>query len=175
LNKRKTDMSTFEEICQQAEQWQAKFIKVKTLETTADLINQPHEDYPRLVEATETLINEAISVLKEYGQLTAFTINQFHWFLFQNEDAERIWKVTPGAYRKHQVEVGSHIPPEGWQVPELMQQLLPVKITEDPVLWYKRFQCIHPYADGNGRIGGIVLAALSFCQSTIGSFLAPCQ
>jgi fido (protein-threonine AMPylation protein) len=43
-----------------------------------------------------------------------------------------------------------------------------------PWLWYAKFQRIHPFRDGNGRIGGIVLAWLTFNPSDR-TMLAPLQ
>jgi fido (protein-threonine AMPylation protein) len=28
--------------------------------------------------------------------------------------------------------------------------------------WYQQFETIHPFIDGNGRVGGVVIAVLSF-------------
>ena len=88
------------------------------------------------------------------------------------------------------VRVGQHIPPEHFHVPELMSNILPVIITKNPakkfktdfkvihddkslVNWYSLFETIHPYEDGNGRTGGIIIGAGSYYL--YGKFLAPKQ
>ena len=45
--------------------------------------------------------------------------------------------------------------------------------TENLIHWYSDFETIHLYQDGNGRTGGIIVAAFSYLQ--LGIYLAPEQ
>lgn len=142
--------------------WNPKFMRVDTIEECADLINQPHEDYPKRVQQT-------IDMIEMYK--TSYTIKekdilQMHSHVMFDQDHR-------GRYRNLEVRVGSYIPPKHYLVPNLIVNSFPVNKGEldiDLVKWYKDFETIHPFQDGNGRIGGIVVAALSYDGKTI---LAP--
>lgn len=66
-----------------------------------------------------------------------------------------------GAYRDYQVYVGNHVPPKASEIPDLMKsflnwlnnegQFLPAVITS--AIMHYRFEFIHPFGDGNGRVG----------------------
>ncbi len=66
-----------------------------------------------------------------------------------------------GRYRTIQVRVGKHLPPPPAQVSGLMRELLEwwnmeskvwLPVISSGILHY-RFEAIHPFADGNGRVG----------------------
>ena len=44
---------------------------------------------------------------------------------------------------------------------ELEQETYEITNIESLLIWYYRFEQIHPFQDGNGRVGGIVVAAIS--------------
>ena len=57
-----------------------------------------------------------------------------------------------------------HYPPSPGEVPRLREDLedhylLMVRNIDSLVEWYTDFETIHPFLDGNGRVGGIVVAA----------------
>lgn len=67
-----------------------------------------------------------------------------------------------GEYKKYSNSIGNIKTPEPWQIPELMQELLNknMKVTtiEQITEFHAKFESIHPFLDGNGRIGrGIIL------------------
>ncbi len=70
-----------------------------------------------------------------------------------------------GKYREYNVRVGSHIVPKHQEVKKLMNQLIRFINSEkgniNPVelaaLVHYRFEKIHPFADGNGRIGRLLI------------------
>jgi Fic family protein len=74
-------------------------------------------------------------------------------------------KADPGSYRKLSVKVGNLIPPPGKQVPNLMADLeryinneedsLPLLVRAGLV--HVQFETIHPFLDGNGRIGRLLI------------------
>ncbi len=157
--------------------WQPKFHQVRTVRQAANSINQPHEDYPRRVPDTEQTIQ---TMLKEYptpGELSA---------AFNNENLLRVHRLifsdTPhgGQWRQVRVQVGQHLPPAPDLVPKLMQQLETayqdqVSDLKRLTAWYDDFETIHPFQDGNGRVGGVMLALASHRLAPAQGFLAPGQ
>ncbi len=73
-----------------------------------------------------------------------------------------------GFYRRHGVRiVGSNVPTANYlKVPELMEKLIKEinqkrsDAIEHTAYIHSRFEQIHPFSDGNGRIGRLVLAAM---------------
>ena len=70
---------------------------------------------------------------------------------------------APGLLRPYNVRVGNHIPPDWNEVPSLMVELDAFLSDGSipPVLkavWgHIQFETIHPFADGNGRIGRLLV------------------
>jgi len=56
------------------------------------------------------------------------------------------------------MKVGRDIPPSPEEVPELLEELLAVtpETQLEALDWHIRFEKIHPFADGNGRIGRLI-------------------
>lgn len=78
---------------------------------------------------------------------------------------------SPGAFRRVQVFIGSDhrfIPPPGHEVEPLMERLVAYWTNPDPsipnllraFLVHYQFEAIHPFRDGNGRIGRVLLSLL---------------
>jgi hypothetical protein len=78
--------------------------------------------------------------------------------------------------RKVEVKVGEWNPPHPMFLQDLVNAIFPVFLTDMPFVhdrqkqisshielieWYKLFETIHPFEDLNGRVGGIIVAALS--------------
>ena len=68
--------------------------------------------------------------------------------LYQNER---------GNYRRIQVYVGAHTPPAAHMIPSLMMDYLQTFKSMDPINAHIRFETIHPFVDGNGRTGRMLL------------------
>jgi Fic family protein len=82
--------------------------------------------------------------------------------VLKNDQGAIIDKVIPGQWRKRAVTVGRHMPPDAERVPSLMQQFLeayhPRQYSGDKKIIavmcaHHRFAWIHPFTDGNGRVG----------------------
>jgi hypothetical protein len=144
-----------------------KFQRVDSIELCADMINRPHEDYPKRVPRTKELIEYYTN--GNDSQLMEFDIMQIHSFVMWDE-AHR------GRYRESEVTVGGWQPPNPLKVREYIKRnhVFPISRANDEYLieWYRKFQMIHPFEDGNGRVGGIVVAVLSWDGKTL---LAPLQ
>lgn len=72
--------------------------------------------------------------------------------------------ITPGQYRTVGVRVGRWLPPPHQEVPQRMQQFHEWLSGEpDPLMravWgHRYFESIHPFADGNGRTGRMLIVA----------------
>jgi Fic family protein len=90
--------------------------------------------------------------------------------LWVNDDrtGERL-PVIPGAFRKHDVEVGRHLPPEHddlsrfmWRFGEAYQAPRLTKFRQIQTVGavHHRFLWIHPFLDGNGRVARLMSHAL---------------
>jgi len=85
-------------------------------------------------------------------------------------------KATPGEFRRGQVTVGIHaryVPPPANHLPELLDQLekylhqsKKLDGLVEAFLVHYQFEAIHPFSDGNGRVGRLLLAMTiqEWCQ-----------
>ncbi len=162
-----------------------KFTPVTNIHQTADFINRPHEDYPDRVAVTDEMIQLLLDYLNPDTSYTGDNVIR----ITESEVLHIHNKVMPELY----VESSEHkyrrilVHPNGGskdtyfdpiQIQDGMNQLLPINLEEiktpqELIDWYHAFQIIHPFKDGNGRVGGIVVAAVS--KLLFGKFLAPHQ
>lgn len=154
--------------------FEPRFEWVDTVELCADMINRPHEDYPVRVGLALTAVNRLVAFCQTYGgQLVEVDSAKICHFLMWCDYNPR--KIPVGKLRPYDVWVGTQRCPPHWVVPHLLDFAFPVvaKGEEALVEWYRIFQSIHPFADGNGRVGGVIVAALSFLET--GRYMAPLQ
>jgi Fic/DOC family len=60
-------------------------------------------------------------------------------------------------FRECGVRVGNRICPDSQDVPRLLERLMGNIETMRPLEFYKEFELIHPFVDGNGRTGKVLL------------------
>lgn len=86
-------------------------------------------------------------------------------WLIKNEHGEVVDEVVPGEWRQRSVKVGQHIPPEANDLSSLMTRFCevyhPKQFKGDRKLVaimsaHHRFAWIHPFIDGNGRVGRLL-------------------
>ena len=139
---------------------------VDSIAEAADMINLPHKASPMRIPATHLAIEQ------EEFSIDCKDLLKTHKKVFGDT-------LHGGNFRKVNVRVGSHVAPEYSQVPALMKELYDV---HNPLLyftgtrypaqtrpyyeeilidWYTDFKIIHPFQDGNGIVGGIVVAQYS--------------
>ncbi|WP_432738465.1 Fic family protein [Maridesulfovibrio sp. FT414] len=112
---------------------------------------------------------EAIQYIRELSEAgTVFSekiVKDIHAIILQGIDRE-----NAGRYRSVPVAISGsrHIPPQPWQVPVLMEQLVAWFAEKESVLHpvilaaevHERIATIHPFIDGNGRTARLVMNLL---------------
>jgi len=84
---------------------------------------------------------------------------------------------NPGNFRINQVHIGSDrrfVPPPAGIAVECLQQLeiqMNSDVTIDPLLYsfmvHYQFETIHPFSDGNGRVGRLLLSLMILSAVTL--------
>ena len=138
----------------------------------ADIINSFHEDYPHFVDRTHGAISIAMDKYIDLQALTPTYLEIIHEIIFEGN-----WSFA-GNFRELNVRVGFYQPPkfqylEGYM--KSLHELFKVTDIESLALWYKAFENIHPFQDGNGRVGGTIIAAYSHRLNPELGFMVPLQ
>lgn len=95
--------------------------------------------------------------------LTEEMIKRYHEYIKRSTSFERIEWFAIGDYKKKANTVGSIKTVSPSQVSNEMKKLLQwynnlVKITlKEIVEFHYKFECIHPFQDGNGRVGRLIM------------------
>jgi len=117
----------------------------------------------------ERAMYKGLSGLEKSG-LSEFVIREMHKTLLQGARGS---KKLPGSFRKDEVWIGKdgtdkgkarYLPPNGIHVPALMQQLVAFMQDSGKInpliacgVIHHRFEAIHPFKDGNGRVGRLLI------------------
>jgi len=152
--------------------WIPRFQWVDNLWDVADMINKPHEDYPVRIDNTWKAIIRLLNSQRFPMEISGYLLQSIHQDVFGD-------KSFGGSYRKVNVQVGNHRCPPHEYVEDLMSNLITYSQTltsiSDIYKWYYYLESIHPFQDGNGRVGGIFVAAMSHNIDPKNGYLAPCQ
>lgn len=132
-----------------------------TLEETRELIehhiapNKPLKD----IKETENHVKVFLDMLEKKEELTLKIILKWHKELFQNTKPD-----IAGRLRNYLVGVGGYRAPDWQEVKNLMKDLInfyrknkkmnPVELA---ARMHYRFEKTHPFGDGNGRVGRLVM------------------
>jgi len=132
-----------------------------TLEEAREIIqnrispNKPLRD----VKETDRHSKVFLNMLKNKGDISNKLLLKWHGDIF-NETKEDI----AGEYRNYPVRVGYYIAPDWKDIKNLMKSLIDLsnkKNNGNPVelsaIIHYRFEKIHPFGDGNGRIGRLLM------------------
>ena len=134
--------------------------------TLIDVFNYTDREFSNINKNTQLVVNYtqaldiAMNMMKEEGlPICSRVILAAHYaLLFCNENS------SPGSYRKQTVKVGNLTPPMALKIPDLIANLeryinedisLPSLIKAGLV--HLQFETIHPFLDGNGRIGRLLI------------------
>ena len=140
---------------------------------TLTLSETSHLLFEGIVPSTKSLreINEVLNhkkaldyILNYNGDLTKEFILNLHYLMVINTLREDLSKYI-GKYRKVQVFIGGSVPPNAAEVPNLIASLLrwysKNKNKLHPLVlatyFHTEFERIHPFVDGNGRVGRLIM------------------
>lgn len=138
--------------------------------TMLDIFTQPLlETKPQ--KATQLVLNygqaleAAVAMIKDEGMpIVSRVILKAHKLLMEAGEGD---KADPGHYRKLSVKVGNLVPPPAQHVPDLMAELERFINTDESLLpivkaglAHVQFETIHPFLDGNGRIGRLLIVLM---------------
>jgi Fic family protein len=144
--------------------------------TLVDVFTSPLGEYKPTKETQLVLnythaLDVAIKMVVNDGlPIVSRVILSAHEALMSGGDGDR---AAPGQFRKQSVRVGDLVPPLATKVPELISGL--EKYMNEPSelppliqagLTHVHFETIHPFLDGNGRIGRMLIV-LMLLQSRI--------
>ena len=150
--------------------WIPHFHWEASIDRVADTINRPHEDYPARIPATKHAILQLLPTLEDPVRITLSTLRQIHQTVFPDHGQRA------GQWRTINVQVANHIAPRWEWMDKLMEKLeqryWDIELSPENLRhWHYDFNTIHPLRDGNGRTGGIAVAAISY--HLLGIYLTP--
>ena len=138
-------------------------------EPTADARGEPVPDTSETKDTTEVLnyeraLEAGIETLEAGGEITTDLLHGLHETLLTDVPAERVETETLGAFKSTPNHLGDFLPPVPGVVDGLMDALITYYRTGgsyhdlvDIALFHYQFETIHPYGDGNGRLGRLLI------------------
>jgi len=112
------------------------------------------------IKETEAHNDAFLELLEHQKSISNSILLKWHKQIFNQTKPE-----LAGKYRDYNVRVGSHIAPEHQEVKKLMNQLIRfinnekgnINPAELAAIAHYRFEKIHPFGDGNGRNGRLLI------------------
>jgi Fic family protein len=112
----------------------------------------------------EQAIEEGLETLDSGGEIAVELLHDLHEVLLTDVPADRTETETIGAYKTVPNHLGDFLPPVPDEVEGLMDALVTYYRTGgsyhplvDIALFHYQFETIHPYGDGNGRLGRLLI------------------
>jgi fido (protein-threonine AMPylation protein) len=110
------------------------------------------------------------------------SINEFECKGFHSYIMNDLVPQYRGQWRNTYVTIGGYQPCAPWMIQGEIEEanLFPFEFSSiidesDIIRWYRQFEIIHPFIDGNGRVGGVIAAIASYWFSKGEYLLAPGQ
>ncbi len=133
-----------------------------TLDETREILqeqispNKPLRD----IKETEAHARTFLEMLKNREKITKWLILKWHNDIFHETKRD-----IAGKFRDYLVRVGDYRAPDWQDIEQLMEELIKeinkgpkeISIPEFAGLMHYRFEKIHPFGDGNGRIGRLLI------------------
>ncbi|MDR0581078.1 MAG: Fic family protein [Holosporaceae bacterium] len=128
-------------------------------------INEQHDHDTRLVLNYTKAINTAVSMVKNEGfPIVTRVLLRTHEELMRIDESG---KSSPGEFRLQSVRVGDLVPSPAFKVPLLISEW-ETFVNQDASLHelikiglaHVQFETIHPFLDGNGRIGRLLIVLM---------------
>ena len=118
-------------------------------------VNKPLRD----VKETEAHSNVFLGILKKKEKITNKLLLQWHQEIFGETKSD-----ISGEFRHYNVRVGPYIAPDWQKVKKLMDEFIvyinknkKVNPVELAARAHYKFESVHPFGDGNGRIGRLLM------------------
>jgi Fic family protein len=112
----------------------------------------------------EDALEQGLSALDEGGEITIELLHSLHRTLLTDVPDKRRETGTIGAFKQQPNHLGDFLPPVPGVVEGLMEALITYIRTGgryhpliDIALVHYQFETIHPYGDGNGRLGRLLI------------------
>jgi len=132
-----------------------------TLEETREIIHDKIAPNKSLSDVKETEAHSKVflNMLNKKEKISNELFLKWHKEIFEESKPD-----IAGKYRDYLVRIGPHLPPDWQDINKLMQELISfieenkkINPVELAAIVHYRFEKIHPFGDGNGRIGRILM------------------
>lgn len=131
-----------------------------TLEEAREIIQDKISPNKPLREVKETEFHSKVflKILEKKGGITNELLLKWHKEIFGETKSD-----IAGKYRDYLVRVGNYIAPDWKDIRDLMKSLLEyadkdkINPVELAAIIHYRFEKVHPFGDGNGRIGRLIM------------------
>ena len=132
-----------------------------TLEEAREIIHDkiaPNKSL-RDIRETEAHSKVFLNMLEKKEKLSNELLLKWHKEIFKETKSD-----IAGRYRDYLVRIGPHLPPDWQDIKKLMNELVnfheknkKINPVEFAGIMHYRFEKIHPFGDGNGRIGRLLM------------------